>query len=235
MFQHLRHLYLGCCFQITSCKYAKNKIMRKEENKESGKSVQLISAEPEYSVEYAPIVRVLLAVSYMGIFGGFMGIIASLLPIVSGKETKESVPLSVAAIVVFSAFALVMSIMEKRKRLAYENEQKRLLETAKIFCGNVVSCEKCVRSILYGNKTFDEITWRFVIEYKDENNDTVTVKSGRYLNDISETLKSRDVTVLKKEDGTYSFGSFSLKGTDKEGIKLDVSESKEEELSDDNK
>lgn len=209
--------------------------MRKEENKGSEKSVQLISAEPECSVEYAPVLRVLLAVSYMGIFGGFMGIVASLLPIVSGKETKESVPLSVAAIIVFSAFALVMSIIEKRRRRAYENEQKRLLDTAEKFSGNIVSCEKCVHSILYGNKTFDEITWRFVIEYKDENNDTVTVKSGRYLNDISEMIKSREVTVLKKEDGNYSFGSFSLRETDEEGIKLDVSEIKEEELSDDNK
>ena len=182
----------------------------------------LISAEPELP-EYAPILRVLTAVAYMGIFAGFMGLLASLLPFVSsGRDVKENMIMSLIAVLFFTVSAIVFFIFFKKKKSDFFKNNEDLLKNAVKYSGEVVSCEKQIKKIKYGNRDFEEVTWVFIIKYKDEKNDIVTVKSGKYLNDISNVLGGVSVDVLKKSDGTYAFENFCTLGDNK--ISLDVSE-----------
>ena len=70
------------------------------------------------------------------------------------------------------------------------------------------------------------MTWRFIVTYKNENSDTETVYSGRYLNDISEVLTDTSVDVLKLSNGEYAFENFSTDGENT--VKLEVAEIEDE-------
>ena len=183
----------------------------------------LVSAEPEQA-EYAPVLRVLLAVAYTGILSAVVAAMASVLMLVSGKDAVEKLSLSAAALIGFSLLAFFLSLFDKKKRREFEESERLQLENAERFKANVVSAEKRVKTIVYANNKYDETTWAFVIEYADEDGKTVTVKSGSYYNDLSDILADTAVEVIKKPDGSYSFGEFKLRSEDGEGIKLPVNE-----------
>lgn len=197
----------------------------KELEKNSGTD-QLISAEPELD-EYAPVLRVLLAVSYMGAFSGFIALLAALLPLVSGKPTKESIPLSIAALLFFSLCAFVLSVIDHRKKREYEKKQKELIDSAQRFDGEIVSCDKITRTVSYG-KTFEETFYVFNAEYKDENGTVQKVVSGRYLDDISHALSDTKVTVLRLSDGSPRLCGFRTVKSGGEGIELPINERNED-------
>ena len=72
-------------------------------------------------------------------------------------------------------------------------------------------------------EVFDETIWNFIIKYKDENNEIITVKSEKFLNDISEVLASKNVTVYALEDGTFEFGKYKLReNKDDDFVKLKI-------------
>ncbi|MBQ1546536.1 MAG: hypothetical protein IIZ59_03285 [Clostridia bacterium] len=185
-------------------------------------AMQLVSAEPE-SEEYAPILRVLLAAAYMGAFSGFMALLAALLPLVSGKPVKESIPLSIAAILFFSLCAFVLSMIDNRKKRAFEKEQKELIDSAKKFDGEIVSCDKITSTVNYG-KAFEQTVYVFNAEYKDETGDVQKAVSGKYMNDISHVLTDKKITVMKLADGSTRLCGFHTAQSGDECIELPINE-----------
>lgn len=198
--------------------------MRKEKNTEKT-ALELVSAEP-LEAEYAPVVRVALAVCYMGIMAGVVAMFAAVLALVSGRQAADRLAMSVAAAVIFALAAGAVSVIDAKKRKRFEQQRDKKRESAKKYSGNIVSCEKHSRKFRYGSEDFTEVTWRFNVEYKNENGDTETVKTGRYLNDISNIIESRDVTVLKTEDGELIFEDIRLS---ENGITLDIEETEEDQ------
>ena len=204
--------------------------MKREETKKENnmtepdrEAVQLISAEPEQE-EYAPVLRVLIAVAYMGVLAAVIGALAALLGAVSGRQADQKIMMCAGAFLAFAALAAVLSLIDRRKRRGFESATKRLLESAVRFEGEVVSAEKLVKRIRYANEWFEDRSWRFVIRYNDENGDTVTVKSGRYLNDISNVLKNTKVSVVRTSDGAHTFEGFELRDNGEKGVTLRVAE-----------
>ena len=185
----------------------------------------LQSAEP-LTAEYAPVLRVSLAVCYMGMLSGVVAVFASILGIVSGRNAGDRLYLSITALLLFGAAAGVLSLVDSRKRRAYEEKRAALRDSAEHFKGRVTACEKTKHTVRYANEDFDEITWKFIVEYENENGDTVTVKTGRYLNDISNILADRSVDIYKTKDGGLLFENFSLT---EDGIALEVREVGEDE------
>ena len=108
----------------------------------------------------------------------------------------------------------------------YEEKRSALRDSAEHFKGRVTACEKTKHTVRYANEDFDEITWKFIVEYENEHGDTVTVKTGRYLNDISNILADRSVDIYKTKDGGLLFENFSLT---EDGIALEVREVGEDE------
>ena len=202
-------------------------VMNKEESPKKG-GITLESAEPELKTEYAPVLRVLIAVCYTGILAAVMAGMASVFSVASGAEKGwDKLAAAAAALVVFGAGTVILSIVDRSKRSQYENEQARLDREAKVFRGTVELARKHVRTAQYGSGRYEEITWSFSVSYNDENGDTKTVNSPRYLNDISHILADRAVDVHVREDGVCTFGDFRLAQNEDEGIALDVSESEE--------
>ncbi len=201
--------------------------MKREESLIETEEAQLISGEPEQE-EYAPVLRVLIAVGYMGVLAAVVAAMAAILSLVSGREAKQSLWLSIAAVLAFGVLTFVLSLVDRKKRREFALESKRLLKSAERFKGAVVSAEKHTKKVKYANESFEEISWNFVINYKDENGDAASVKSGRYLNDISNVLGKTDVTVIKKPGGAYAFEGFVLRESGEEGVKLEVAEIEDE-------
>ena len=188
------------------------------------KNDTLISSEPEIAAEHAPIIRVLLAVSYTGVLSGVMGAMAALLPLISGKDTKENLWLSAAAVIFFSAAAAVLSYIDKRKGKAFNEEQDRLIAEAERFNGKIIACEKYERTVKMGFESFCETEWAFVISYKEASGEDKIIRSGRYYTDLSEVITDDKVTVLKKADGTYAFDSFATGEGEKIRLETRVAE-----------
>lgn len=194
--------------------------MKKEEEKS-----RLISAEPERG-EYAPVLRVMIAVCYMGILAGVVAAMAALLSIVSRGEGYDKLMLSCAAAVLFLAAVIVMSVIDKRREREYERERCELFDNAQRYDGVITGCEKHTRVIVYANSKYEEVTWCFTVTYKDEKDGTVTVRSGMYLNDISEILSDKAVSVVKLENGEHVIED--IKTAAEGGIKLEVKEVEDE-------
>ena len=157
---------------------------------------------------------------------GVVAVFASILGIVSGRNAGNRLYLSIAALLLFGAAAGVLSLVDRRKRRAYEEKRSALRDSAEHFKGRVTACEKTKHTVRYANEDFDEITWKFIVEYENEHGDTVTVKTGRYLNDISNILADRSVDIYKTKDGGLLFENFSLT---EDGIALEVREVGEDE------
>lgn len=192
---------------------------RKEENK------RLISADPERG-EYAPVLRVLIAVCYMGVVAAIVAFLAALLSYVSNGMGIDKMAVSSVSFAVFCAVIIGMSIADRKKEREYEAQRKELTDNADRFSGTVTGCEKHKKTIVYANRKYEEVTWRFIVTYKNENGDTETVYSGRYLNDISEVLTDTSVDVLKLPNGEYAFENFSTDGENT--VKLEVAEIEDE-------
>ena len=187
----------------------------------------LLSAEPEDD-ESSPVLRVILAVVFMCITGCVIGLTAALLAYVMGYGVFDRTLRLGVFLALFGAAAAILWRLDLRIARRYKEEQARLLENARSFDGKVIGCEKISTETVYANALYTEVTWRFVIEYTDENGEAATVKSPRYYNDLSQCLADVNVKVLKKEDGAYSFGDFKLKAKNEDGVKLPISEIEED-------
>ena len=208
--------------------------MKREEEKKRQNDAEneenepaLISGEPEQE-EYAPVLRVLIAVAYMGALAAVVGAMAAVLSIVSGGEARQKLALTVGAFVLFGAAAAVLSLIDRKKRRSFEREKNAQLEKSERIKGEVVSVEKHIKKVKYMTDSFEELSWRFVIRVSDEKDGEREIKSGRYLNDISNVLKSTAVTVIEMPDGARRFEGFELRERGEQGVTLPVAEVEDE-------
>ena len=186
---------------------------------------RLISAEPERG-EHSPVLRVLIAVCYLGAPTAAVAFFAALLSYTSNGMGMDKMAVSVIALVVFIAIIIIMSAVDKRREKAYEAERRALYDSADKFAGTVTGCEKHTRIIIYANRKYEDVTWLFNVTFENENGDTVTVKSGRYLNDISAVLTDTGADVLRLSNGEYIVEGLKTDGENT--VKLDIAEIEDE-------
>ncbi len=160
----------------------------------------LESAEP-LQAEHSPVLRVLIAVGWMGILAGVMGALAALFALASAGKGGDRLMWSVSGAVMCGVIVCVLSFADRKNQRKFELKEKEMMDNAAVYKGTITAAEKHIKKIAYANQIFEEITWQFAVEYKDENDNTVTVKSGRYVNDISKSLANPDVDVYIKANG----------------------------------
>ena len=193
---------------------------------------ELVRAEAKDAKYSNPSLRLFLALGYLGIFSSVIAVYMIIMSALSREDHGFNVQYTAVAIVVFIVCltaVIVMNYLDKKARKEFFKKEKQLLKNAKKYKGKIVAAEKNIRHVKYVNEVFDEIIWNFVIKYKNENDEIITVKSEKFLNDISEVLKSRSVTVYVLEDGSNSFGGYHLREkADDEYIKLKIKVHEEE-------
>ena len=187
--------------------------------------IVLESGEP-LQAEHSPVLRVMIAVFWMGVLAGVMGAFAALFAIVSAGKGGDRLMWSVCGAAVCGVVLVILSAVDRRKQREFEDSQKAMLGNAAVFRGKITCAKKYVKTIAYANQIFEEITWRFCAEYKDENNNTAVCESGRYINDISKSLHDLSVDILKKENGECVFGELhtAKKGETVEPLDVVVAE-----------
>ncbi len=188
--------------------------------------LELVRAE-EKDVKYSnPKLRLMLAIGYLGIFGSIITVFMIFMSALSRENHKFDVTYTIVAIVVMTlciAAVIVLNMLDKKAKKEFFKNEKMLRKNAKKYRGKIVGIEKNIRHVTYMKDVFDEIIWNFIIKYKNENNEIITVKSEKFLNDISEVLASKNVTVYALEDGTFEFGGYKLReNKDDDFIKLKV-------------
>ena len=188
--------------------------------------LELVRAE-EKDVKYSnPKLRLMLAIGYLGIFGSIITVFMIFMSALSRENHKFDVTYTIVAIVVMTlciAAVIVLNMLDKKAKKEFFKNEKMLRKNAKKYRGKIVGAEKNIRHVTYMKEVFDETIWNFIIKYKDENNEIITVKSEKFLNDISEVLASKNVTVYALEDGTFEFGGYKLReNKDDDFIKLKV-------------
>ena len=191
---------------------------------------KLIRAEEKDAKYSNPKLRLMLTIDYLGIFGSVITICMIVMSAFSrDNHSVDFKYISAAAVVLILcvAAAAALNVMDKKARKEFLKNEKNLRKNAKKYKGKIVGTEKNIRHVTYMKEVFDEIIWNFIIKYKDENNEIITVKSEKFLNDISEVLASRNVTVYALEDGTFEFGGYKLRensGDDFVKLKVKVHE-----------
>lgn len=175
----------------------------------------LIKADGDDANYSNKMLRLLLSLGYLGVFGSFICMFMMIMSAVSRENRLLDVKPMAAAIVTLAvciAVVIAVTILDKKGRKDFQAAEERLLTNAKAVDGRVVGVVKHIRHVSYAREVFDEITWNFKIEYFDEeNNETRTVESDRYLNDISTVLADDSVTVYIKSDGTLAFDGYKLR------------------------
>ena len=187
---------------------------------------ELVRAEEKDSKYSNPKLRLMLAIGYLGIFGSIITVYMITMSALSREDHGFDAAYTAAALVVLAvciAAVIALNVMDKKAKKEFFKNEKTLRKNAKKYRGKIVGAEKNIRHVTYMKEVFDEIIWNFIIKYKDENNEIVTVKSEKFLNDISEVLASRNVAVYALEDGTFEFGGYKLReNPDDDFVKLKV-------------
>jgi len=177
----------------------------------------LLTAKEKDAKYSNPMLRLFLALGYLGIFSGLITVYMAVMTALSREDHKFEYTYAAAAAVIFAvciALVLWLNYKDKKARKAFFKHEKELRKNAKKYRGKIVGIEKYVRHVRYLNDIFDEITWRFIIKYKNENDEIVTVKSDDYLNDITDVLVDSKVSVYCLEDDTFEFKGFKLRESD---------------------
>ena len=187
---------------------------------------ELMRAEEKDAKYSNPKLRLLLAIGYLGIFGSIITVFMIFMSALSREDHGFDSMYTAAAIIVLAictAAVIVLGILDKKAKKEFLKNEKNLRKNAKKYKGKIVGAEKNIRHVQYLKDVFDETIWNFIIKFKDENDEIVTVKSEKFLNDVSEVLASRNVTVYALQDGTYEFGGYKLReNTDDDFVKLKV-------------
>ncbi len=180
--------------------------MNTDNNQNNEKSVvaendmTLESAEPEQA-EHSPLLRVMLAVCWTGVLAGVMGALSSLFALASAGKGGDRLLWSLGGALACGITVFFLSLADRKRQREFEKKENEMMKNAAVYKGKITAAEKHTRKIAYANQIFEEETWRFIAEYKNENNDIVKVKSGRYVNDISQVLKSAEADIYIKENG----------------------------------
>lgn len=189
--------------------------------------IKLIKAEGEDSKYSNPMLRLLLALGYLGIFGSIITVYMIIMSAMPRDDHNVEITLMAAALIAFAvctAAVVFLNIIDKKARKEFFEKENTLRKNAKRFDGKIVGVEKHIRHVRYINEVFDEILWNFKIEYfDDEKNELLTVSGEKFLNDISEVLSEDSVSVFVPEDGSVFFDDYRLKkDPDDEFLKLEV-------------
>lgn len=194
--------------------------------------IEMIKAQSD-DIKYSnTALRLLIVLASLGIFGSMICIFMIVMS--AASQGSQSININfLAGTVIFCglciAAVVVLCVFDNAARKRFFENEKTLRKNAKRFDGKIVGIEKHINHVKYANEIFDEILYNFLVEYKNENNETVTVKGEGFLNDITEALADDSVTVLELEDGTLVFENYCLrKKTDDNFIKL-TTEVKEED------
>lgn len=187
---------------------------------------ELIRAEEKDSKYSNPKLRLILTIGYLGIFGSIITVFMIFMSALSRENHEFDVKYTAAGIVVMmvcTAAVVVLNIQDKKAKKEFFKNENILRKNAQKYRGKIVGAEKNIRHVTYMKEVFDETIWNFIIKYKDENNEIITVKSEKFLNDISEVLASKNVTVYALEDGTFEFGKYKLReNKDDDFVKLKI-------------
>lgn len=194
---------------------------------------ELILAQSSDAKRSAPMLQLLSAVAYLGIFSSLVGAYMIVMSSFSGNESgliKKAMPAAVLIFAVCVAAVFVFRFLDKRNRAAFEEKEREKLNSSPCFDGEVKKIKKHIRHVSYSHEVFDEITWRFVIEYTDsETGEVCTADSDAYLNDISDILADSGVKVHKLSDGALIFDGYKLKKSFKDkGVSFEVDEESED-------
>ncbi len=207
---------------------SKNKEISKEKSEP-----ELIPAQSIDSKRSAPMIQLFSAVAYLGIFSALVGAYMIVMSGFSGNKSdllKKAMPAAVLIFAVCVAAVFVFRFLDKKNRAAFEEKEREKLNSSPCFDGEVKKIKKHIRHVSYSHDVFDDITWRFVIEYTDSESGKVYIAdSDAYLNDISDVLADSGVKVHKLSDGALIFDGYKLKKSfgDK-GISLEVEEESED-------
>ena len=182
---------------------------------------ELVRAEDKYAKYSNPTLRLLIALGCLGIFASMVGEFMVVMSAVSqkGQNTQKNMTVGAGALIVFAvclADVIFLSKRDKHNRKQFLNEQKNLKKTAVKYKGKIVKVQKHIRHVKYMNEVFDETTWRFVVKYKNENEQIITILSEPFLNDISQVLKSRSVDVYVLSDGSCEVSEYKLRVSEDE-------------------
>lgn len=193
----------------------------------SDEKIELLKAEGEDSRYSNPMIRLLLTLGYLGIFGSIITIYMIVMSALSRDDHAVEVSFMAAALIALVgciAAVVFLNIIDKKAKKEFFEKEAELRNSAKKFDGRIVGVEKHVRHVKYVNDVFDEIIWNFKIEYfDDEKNELLTVSGERFLNDISEALAEDSVSVFVSKDGSLYFDDYKLKkNPDDEFVKLSV-------------
>lgn len=189
----------------------------------------LLKAEGDNSKHFNPMIQLLSAIAYLGVFGsvicGFMIIMSA----ASDKNNTLDISLMSVTITVFAvciAAVIVLGIVNKNSEKKLRQEDNIKILNARRTDGKVVGVVKHINHVAYRHEIFDETIWNFKINYfNEEKNCICTVESDRYLNDISTVLANDTVTVYIKSDGKLAFDGYKLrKSFDDDYIKLEIEE-----------
>ena len=187
---------------------------------------ELVRAEEKDSKYSNPKLRLMLTIGYLGIFGSIITVFMIFMSALSRENYDFDVTYTAAAIVVMmvcAAAVVVLNIRDKKAKKEFLKNEKTLRKNAQKYRGKIVGAEKNIRHVTYMKEVFDEIIWNFIIKYKNENNEIITIKSEKFLNDISEVLTSKNVTVYALKDGTFEFGGYKLReNADDDFVKLKI-------------
>lgn len=193
---------------------------------DKNKNFELVRAEEKDAKYSNPKLRLMLTIGYLGIFGSIITVYMIVMSALSREDHGFDVTYTAAAIIVFAvctAAVAVLNIFDKKAKKEFLKNERNLRKNAKKYRGKIVGAEKNIRHVMYMKDVFDEIIWNFVIKYKNENDEIITVKSDKFLNDISEVLTSKNVIVYELEDGTFEFGGYKLReNPDDDFVKLKV-------------
>lgn len=208
--------------------------MSKNKEISDEKSVpKLILAQSSDSKRSAPMLQLFGALAYLGIFSSLVGAYMIVMSSFSGNESglmKKAMPAAVLIFAVCVAAVFIFRFLDKKNRAAFEEKEREKLNFSHCFDGEVKKIKKHIRHVSYSHEVFDEITWRFVIEYTDsETKEVCTADSDAYLNDISDILADSDVKVHKLPDGALIFDGYKLKKSFKDkGVGFEVEEESED-------
>ena len=190
---------------------------------------KLQKAESKDSKYKSPALSLFSAVSGLFAFGGMICLCAVLLTQMSGGNVNANFFLASFVITILgSVMFTVSSFLYKKGKSVYLSQRKEMIKSAKKFEGRIIGVTKFIKHVKYMKDTFDEIVWRFKIEYNDDG-EVKTVFSDKYLNDISNVLKSDKVNILALEDNTLVFKNYQLRHNENEPyIKLETEEIEQE-------
>ena len=193
----------------------------------SDEKIELIRVEGEDARYSNPMLGLLLALGYLGIFGSIITVYMIVMSALSRDDHAVEINFMAAALIalaVCTAAVVFLNIIDKKSRKEFFEKENNLRKNAKKFDGKIVGAQKHIRHVKYLNDVFDEIIWNFKIEYfDDEKNELLTVSGERFLNDISEVLADDSVSVFVMKDGSLRFDDYKLKkNPGDEFIKLEV-------------